>query len=207
MKKKMVLITMLAMFVLVLSGCGSQPEKAQEETGAAESASQANDPAAEANTTAGGTQAIDLEQAKGIAVEHAGLSLEEVTFTKTGQELDDGKNIYDIEFYTDTTEYEYEILADTGDILKYKSEQRDQQGTDAGSSGSGQGLTEEQAKDAAFQHAGISADKAERVKVELDHENGVQVYEVSFDSGDQEYEYEIDAKTGEILHYDQEMRD
>lgn len=207
MKKKIVLITMLSVFVLLLSGCGSQPEKGQEETGAAESVSRENGSAAAGNTASGNTQAIELEQAKGIAVEHAGLSLEEVTFTKAGQELDDGKNIYDIEFYTDTTEYEYEILADTGDILKYQSEQRDQQGADADSAGSGQSLTEDQAKDAAFQHAGISADKAERVKVELDHEDGVQVYEISFDSGDQEYEYEINARTGEILHYEQETRD
>ncbi|MCD7766715.1 MAG: PepSY domain-containing protein [Lachnospiraceae bacterium] len=45
-----------------------------------------------------------------------------VTFTKEKLENDDGLSIYDIEFYTDTAEYEYEISAASGEILSFSME-------------------------------------------------------------------------------------
>lgn len=58
------------------------------------------------------------------------------------------------------------------------------------------------AKEAALLHAGVNAVDASRIKCELDLEHGVAIYEVEFDVGRTEYEYEIDACEGTILRAD-----
>ncbi len=59
-------------------------------------------------------------------------------------------------------------------------------------------LTEDKALEIALQDAGISADSANVTKNHIDHDDGVTVYDIEFTSGDKEYEYEIDVKTGAI---------
>lgn len=69
-------------------------------------------------------------------------------------------------------------------------------------------LTEQQAKDKALAHAGLSAGEAEFTKVELGREDGRQVYELEFHTpGWMEYDYELDALTGEILEWSREQED
>ena len=67
---------------------------------------------------------IDEAAAKRIALEHAGLKEADVTFTKTELEQDDGQTVYDIEFQKNGTpyEYEYEIHAETGEIVKFDTD-------------------------------------------------------------------------------------
>ena len=57
----------------------------------------------------------------------------------------------------------------------------------------------ENALAAALSHAGLDSSQVTGTEVEMDCENGVIIYEVEFDHGGQEYEYEIVASTGEIL--------
>lgn len=61
---------------------------------------------------------ITEENAKAIALEHAGLAEADVTFTKTKLDMDDGLQVYEIEFRQDGTAYEYEIHSQTGEIIK-----------------------------------------------------------------------------------------
>ena len=63
------------------------------------------------------------------------------------------------------------------------------------------------AKNAAFKHANVKASQAWDVEVDLDTENGNLVYEVSFDAGGYEYDYDIDAYTGKIIHSEKEKND
>jgi len=51
----------------------------------------------------------------------------------------------------------------------------------------------------ALSAAGLTAEQATGVEVELDYKKGAMIYEVEFKSGSNEYEYKIDASTGEIL--------
>ncbi len=51
----------------------------------------------------------------------------------------------------------------------------------------------------ALSAAGLTAEQATDVEVELDYKKGAMIYEVEFKSGSNEYEYKIDASTGEIL--------
>ena len=55
-------------------------------------------------------------------------------------------------------------------------------------------------------HAGYKQSQVHDFSCELDVEKGVKVYEVEFEYGKYEYSYEIDAKSGEILHKEKERR-
>ena len=62
---------------------------------------------------------ISEAAAREIALGHAGLSEAEVAFIKSKLDYDDGRTIYDVEFYVGNIEYDYEIDAYTGDIRSY----------------------------------------------------------------------------------------
>ena len=65
---------------------------------------------------------IGIDQAKTIALEDAGVKLGDVTFTTAKSEKDDGRFVYEVDFYTADREYDYEIDAATGKILERDSE-------------------------------------------------------------------------------------
>lgn len=63
---------------------------------------------------------ISVNQAKEIALEHANLTEEDVRFTTAKFEDDNSEGPqYEVEFYSGSTEYEYEIDALTGEIQDY----------------------------------------------------------------------------------------
>ena len=49
---------------------------------------------------------------------------------------------------------------------------------------------------------GVSEGSIREFECELDREDGIMVYEIDFECGNYEYEYEINAATGEIVKYD-----
>jgi len=63
---------------------------------------------------------IGEEKAKEIALSKAGLSTSDVIFKKTKLDFDDGIWHYEIEFRQNRTEYEADIKADDGSILKWE---------------------------------------------------------------------------------------
>ena len=63
----------------------------------------------------------------------------------------------------------------------------------------------EKAKEIAMSHAGVSAGSLSFVKAKLDYEDGVKVYDIEFYSGNVEYDYEINAATGAIVSFDQDI--
>ena len=69
-----------------------------------------------------GGQGIDVENAKSIAVQHAGFNISNVTFVKQKYDFDDGLAKWEIEFVNGTNKYEYEVSASNGSILKFQVE-------------------------------------------------------------------------------------
>lgn len=54
----------------------------------------------------------------------------------------------------------------------------------------------------ALDHAGVAQADICDLSCKLEEENGVMIYQVEFEHGQYEYEYEIDAKSGKILDVD-----
>ena len=76
------------------------------------------------NPSANNSQNITLDEAKNIALKDAKLNTSDVVFTEAKQELDDGKTVYDIEFYHDYNEYNYEIDVTNGTIISFDKDYR-----------------------------------------------------------------------------------
>ena len=135
---------------------------------------------------------ITAEDAKTAALNHAGLNASEVTFTKTELDYDDGRTEYEIEFYSSSDKYEYDINASTGAVIKYsKKAIRNKNGTNV--------ITADEAKNAALEYTGLTADDVRFIKAELDYDDGTAEYDVEFYYGRTEYEIKINAYTGEII--------
>ena len=65
---------------------------------------------------------LTQEQALAIALEHAGLTAEQVTNVRGKLERDDGVAQWEIEFRCGDYEYDYDIHAETGKILEWDKE-------------------------------------------------------------------------------------
>ncbi len=68
-------------------------------------------------------------------------------------------------------------------------------------------IGKDKAKEAAFTHAGVKESDVRKLKIEMDFEYGAMVYEVDFASDEFEYDYSVDAKSGNILHTHREYDD
>lgn len=64
---------------------------------------------------------------------------------------------------------------------------------------SGAKISRDEAKKKAFEHAGLAEKDVTGLKVDLDRDNGTLKYEVDFHHGGYEYDYDINAETGEII--------
>lgn len=162
-------------------------------------------------TQPGNTQSgsyIGVERAKSIALAHAGLTSNQVTFVKSKLEFDDGRWEYEIEFYTGNygnyKEYDYDIDAYTGNILSFDYDVESWAPPVQDTSGTGTQISLERAKSIALNHVGLSASQVRFVKARLDRDDGRWEYEIEFISGSWEYEFEIDAYSGAILSYDRD---
>ena len=74
------------------------------------------------NNIVNNTGNISLDKAKEIALSHAGLASNQVTFQRIELDFDNGIQKYEIEFYYNYREYSYEIDANTGNILSYEQD-------------------------------------------------------------------------------------
>lgn len=151
---------------------------------------------------------IGEEAAKAAALAHAGLAESDLQAVNVRLEYEDGRAEYDVEFVrkTDTgaDEYDYEIDALTGEVLSYDFDAEHYNGTQAVA---GTAVTADEAKQIALNHAGVAESDTRAMELETDRDHGRTVYEFSWKVGFTEYDYEIDADTGEILSYSQEQDD
>lgn len=68
-------------------------------------------------------------------------------------------------------------------------------------------ISEEEAKGIALKDAKLTDSEISKLRIKLERDDGIQVYEVDFYSNEREYDYEIDAKSGKILEIDEEPID
>lgn len=65
---------------------------------------------------------LSIEKIKEISLKNAGVKANEAIFESTKLERENGRDVYEVEFFTTTKEYDYEIDAHTGEILHYSYE-------------------------------------------------------------------------------------
>lgn len=82
------------------------------------------EPAPAAPKQAKGNQ-LTKEQAISKALAHAGLKESQVSRLSAQLDQDDGVTLYEVEFETATYEYDYEVHATSGKILKAEKERND----------------------------------------------------------------------------------
>ena len=182
-------------------------------------------PAIQSSGQASDSAYIGVEAAKSAAFAHAGLEASQVTMGEVDFDYEDGRMVYELEFYANGAEYEYDIDASTGAVVKSSQEGgRTQTSSSAGSggasgnvsSGAGSGTAQsgaggtatdigrEAALAAALNHAGVSQDQVYDLEVKREYDDGRLEYEIEFKTGGWEYEYTISAADGTILDYERD---
>lgn len=149
---------------------------------------------------------ISLDQAKELSLRQAGQSAETSTFVKAEAEIDDGRLIYETEFYSsDNKKYKYELDGSTGAVISWEYDAwacllEDENARTSGQADAISGP--ESARAAALKKAGLKASDVIWGKIERDHDDGRLIYEGKFYCGTLEYEFEIDGATGTFLDWD-----
>lgn len=67
------------------------------------------------------------------------------------------------------------------------------------------GTSKSDATDIALAHAGYTAEEVQGLHAEYDNDDGISKYEVRFFFENIEYEYDIDAESGDILTVDKDI--
>lgn len=166
---------------------------------------------------------IGKDKAADIALEDANLSESDVTRLRISKDTDNGKGIYEVEFTMNTTEYEYEILASNGDILSadFKelqgssdpqpqgSNDPQPQRSDSHDSSNHGAVPQADVQISSEQASKLALDRVpgateQDLKIELDYDDGYYKYEGDIIYDQKEYEFEIDANTGDFLEWKEE---
>lgn len=149
--------------------------------------------AAEEGTS--GSSSISLDEARAIALEHAGVQESDATFVKEKN----GKSTYELEFYSGETEYDYEIDKATGAILNVDRDAEEYTPPQQN------GLTLDEARTLALSR--VSGATERHIEIERDEDDGHIIYEGEIHYGNAEYEFEIDAASGTILEWTVDYED
>ncbi|WCH48052.1 PepSY domain-containing protein [Lysinibacillus sp. OF-1] len=111
------------------------------------------------------------------------------------------RSIYEVEVHTETAEYDLKFDAYTGKLLKQKKERRDDDDWDnhvSANTPTEKIITKEQAIETALTKA-----KGTVTKIKLDD----GLYEIELKDGQYEYEVDVDAMTGNIVDFEQDIED
>ncbi len=140
---------------------------------------------------------IGKDAAAAAAITRAGLAASAVSYCDVDPELDEYPAHYEVELTTSYGEFDYDVDAWTGEVLKGPANVSSMETAVTGTSLSG--ITADKAKSIALSDAGVSESSALGLQVKQDWDDGVALYEVEFRSGGAEYEYDIRLSDGAIL--------
>ena len=214
MKRKLLTMSALALVCGVRVACSSNTS-ANVNTNSANTNIAQENTSSQNNINNNNTNAkITSDKAKEIALNHANLSENQVTFIKSNIDYDDGMKAYDVEFYHNNQEYDYKIDANSGAIVEYDLDIENyvipQTNTNSNTNipnnnlnnSSTQIISDAKAKEIALNHANVSQNQVSYINAHLDYDDGIQVYDVSLYVNDVEYSYEINAQNGNIVSYE-----
>lgn len=141
---------------------------------------------------------ITKDKALSIALKDAVLKKTDVSDLEIELDRDKGMLKYEISFEYNREDYEYDINALTGKIISVEK---------PNASSNEATVTKAEAKDIALKHAGVKSADIKGYQIELEKDDGIWKYEISFHSGNIEYEYVINAQTGKIIESEKDIDD
>ena len=235
MKKRTVILLALLGITLVIEACNllshGKEGKSSPQTNVTRQTEINRESLPDASKTAPETVESYIGESKAleIALTHAGIDASTLLFSKSSLEKDDGYVIYDVEFYADNKEYDYEIDAVSGNIMTFDADMEydfipsaSLQPEKAPSSNQTPSVTEPPKETAAVQESGntaspVTLDAAkqialarvpgatlEHIRIKEDYDDGRLVYEGKIIYQQTEFEFEIDAALGNITDWESE---
>lgn len=194
MKKRTRLALIIAATAMVMAGCSGNKNAASGE--------QSNNQ--QESTTQQSEAKISEEEALQIALDNAKVAKEDVTNHRVKKEYDDGVLEYEVDFYVGNQEYDYDIDANTGAIRSKDTDIEDDFLNANGQADNANGEVISEADAAAIALAKVPGAAESDLKMELEMDDGRKVYEGSIRYQNKEYEFEIDAATGDIISWEQD---
>ena len=151
---------------------------------------------------------IDLEKAKSSATEAAGLTSDEVSFQSVELDRRNGIEYYDVEFFADGKEYDYDIDALTGTVIGTEMQKEAEvtkpaEPVKVAATSTSKEITEQEAKKIALAQV-PGAKESDIHEFEVDYDDGRLEYEGSIYFEEMEYEFEIDGYSGAIRSWEVE---
>ncbi len=126
------------------------------------------------------------------------------TITEFKLDEDDGRLVYEGEAYLNQTEYDFEINAVDGTVLKWESETKNKPAaTPKPTTKPASSISLDDAKNIVLK----KVPGATITEIKLDYDDGRKVYEGSAYKGSTEYDFEINASTGDIIKWESERMD
>ena len=144
---------------------------------------------------------LTMEEAEAIAVKSVDGKVTQI-------ELDREKSgdIYEVEVKSDGVEYDLDIDAKTGKVLRTDKDDYDDDDFDDSDDkvivSDGKFITEEAAVKIAMKQA-----KGTVTEIELDEDDGRVIYEIEIKDGKYDYDFDIDAISGEVLKFEKDRDD
>ena len=156
-------------------------------------------------TAAANAAQITEAQAKEIALKHAGVTAQQANFTKMKLDRDFGRTEYELEFFVGNVEYG--LRDRRGGRHGAQVLARDPRGRpvpERRPAGTARAGTDRRAEgDGQIALARVPGAKPEHVReLKLDYDDGMQLYEGEIFYNFREYEFEINAVTGEVVGWE-----
>lgn len=145
------------------------------------------------------TVSMTEDEARNIALARVGKSLDDVTFTRVKIDRENGITVYDVYFYDNEKEYELSIDVNTKEVISYKEDYLTGNGNNTDTTNY---IGRDKAREIVLNHAGLDSSDVRFNKIELDVDYGIATYEIEFYYDYYEYDYEVNAVTGEVLKYE-----
>lgn len=125
-----------------------------------------------------------------------------MTGIRIKQDRDDGRDIYEVDFYVQAEEFDYDIDIASGQILS-RDYDIDEDFNNSGSGQSADGvISQEEAVKIVLDR--VQGATENDVRISLDQDDGRQIYEGEIYYNQTEYEFELNAQTGEVLEWSEE---
>ena len=165
------------------------------------------------------TTFISKNEVKDVVANNMSVNSSDLYFESIDFEFDN--SVYEVEVYYQNRDYEYKIDAKDGKIIytdfnttdsitnDNSSNNNNNNSNNSSTNGSTNNATTasiplDEAKNIALTHANLTEDTVSLLRTEQEYDDGALVYEIDFTHGDFEYDYKINANTGEVVSYDRD---